>query len=57
MTEQPLEVATWPLVAATLDPNEEEPTALGPLLPCPICGAPGACDYDNDGRPLLHTTA
>lgn len=48
MADQPLEVTTWPLMPA----GEE----LGPMLPCPICGAAGACDYTDDGRPLLHCT-
>ena len=24
--------------------------------PCAECGAAGACAYDNEGRPLIHTT-
>ena len=24
---------------------------------CPICGAEGACAFDADGRPLVHTDA
>ena len=24
--------------------------------PCPVCHAPGACSYDAEGRPLIHTT-
>lgn len=38
------------------------PITLGPLTlapltvePCPICGAQGACSYDAEGRPLIHT--
>lgn len=23
--------------------------------PCPVCGAQGACSYDAEGRPLIHT--
>lgn len=22
--------------------------------PCPVCGQPGACGYDADGRPMIH---
>ena len=24
--------------------------------PCPECGQVGACDYDAEGRPLIHVT-
>ncbi len=24
--------------------------------PCPDCGAPGACGWDSEGRPLIHAT-
>lgn len=24
--------------------------------PCPACGASGACSWDANGRPLIHTT-
>ena len=24
--------------------------------PCPDCGAPGACGWDDEGRPLIHPT-
>ena len=30
-------------------------TQLDPT-PCPVCGEPGACSYDSEGRPLIHTT-
>lgn len=23
--------------------------------PCPLCGEIGACGYDNEGRPLIHS--
>lgn len=23
--------------------------------PCPVCGSDGACAYDTEGRPLIHT--
>lgn len=23
--------------------------------PCPVCGEQGACAYDAEGRPLIHT--
>ena len=42
------------------DPDEDPwaPTAEDPALgsPCPECGAAGACAYDVEGRPLIHTT-
>lgn len=25
--------------------------------PCPLCGAAGACAYDAEGRPMIHTDA
>ncbi len=25
--------------------------------PCPECGEVGACAYDREGRPMIHTTA
>lgn len=24
---------------------------------CPVCGEQGACGYDNEGRPMIHTLA
>lgn len=24
--------------------------------PCPECGSRGACDYDAEGRPMIHAT-
>lgn len=24
--------------------------------PCPECGSRGACGYDDEGRPMIHTT-
>lgn len=41
------------------DPDEYDPAheALGPQLePCPTCGERGACGWDAEGRPLIHTT-
>ena len=42
---------------------DDEPTWDGPDLdvqvsrePCPECGAPGACAWDSEGRPLIHAT-
>lgn len=37
--------------------NDEPPTDLLSLTvePCPVCGAQGACSYDVEGRPLIHT--
>ncbi|HEY9411792.1 MAG TPA: hypothetical protein VIP77_19590 [Jiangellaceae bacterium] len=31
--------------------DDEPPT----VDPCPVCGAAGACSYDAEGRPLIHT--
>jgi hypothetical protein len=35
-----------------------EPPALEAVSlnadPCPVCGEVSACDYDSDGRPLIH---
>ena len=27
---------------------------IGTAPPCPECGSPGACGYDDEGRPLIH---
>ena len=35
------------------DPNEPDIPAD---QPCPECGAPGACGYDEMGRPMIHAT-
>lgn len=41
------------------EPNRSEleldPDASLEVLPCPVCGEPGACSYDSEGRPLIHT--
>lgn len=36
---------------------DAEPIALVALTvePCPVCGEQGACSYDAEGRPLIHT--
>lgn len=43
------------------EPYEYDPTheAIGPTIatPCLECGAPGACAFDADGRPLIHAVA
>jgi len=39
--------------------DAEPPVDLVPLdvEPCPVCGEQGACAYDAEGRPLIHTDA
>lgn len=43
-----------------MPPHEEEPPDLDEpptsldADPCPLCGEAGACDYDAEGRPLIH---
>jgi hypothetical protein len=34
------------------DCADDEPVTVEP---CPVCGAEGACTYDVEGRPLIHT--
>ncbi len=50
----------WERVLATpVEPAEYDPAheAIGPQLePCPTCGERGACGWDAEGRPLIHTT-
>lgn len=36
------------------DPDELERT-MADLTPCPVCHELGACGYDAEGRPLIHT--
>lgn len=38
------------------EPDVEVDT-FSDLEPCPICGEHGACSYDSEGRPLVHTDA
>jgi hypothetical protein len=37
--------------------DDEPPVELTSLEvdPCPVCGSTGACSYDAEGRPLIHT--
>lgn len=35
--------------------EEPEPDESLDMMPCPVCGADGACGYDPDGRPMIHT--
>ena len=37
--------------------DDEPPVDLTSLEvdPCPVCGSAGACSYDAEGRPLIHT--
>jgi hypothetical protein len=36
------------------EPPDIDVESLG-IDPCPVCGEPGACGYDAEGRPLIHT--
>jgi hypothetical protein len=48
----------WADVYPQNDPfDDAEPPAVIPLAvePCPVCGEQGACAYDAEGRPLIHT--
>ena len=38
------------------DYDERDLTPFGTLTPCPVCGEFGACAYDSEGRPMLHTS-
>lgn len=33
----------------------DEDNDWGPPKSCPECGEPGACAYDTEGRPLIHS--
>lgn len=52
----------WVDVAAEMqpvgeaEPDEDSGDFIFADVPCPICDAPGACAYDAEGRPLIHTT-
>jgi hypothetical protein len=37
--------------------GDEPAVDVVPLIvePCPVCGEQGACAYDAEGRPLIHT--
>lgn len=37
------------------DLDEPDVLELHNLAPCDVCGERGACGYDMDGRPLIHT--
>lgn len=34
---------------------EPRPVVSTAVEPCPVCGVQGACAYDAEGRPLIHT--
>lgn len=34
---------------------EPDPDESLEIAPCPICGELGACGYDSEGRPLIHS--
>lgn len=36
--------------------HERDLTAIAHPEPCAECGQPGACAYDDLGRPLIHTS-
>lgn len=37
-----------------IDESDLDETSSLPM-PCPVCGSIEACDYDSEGRPLIHT--
>jgi hypothetical protein len=37
-------------------PDEIQMAELHLSDPCPECGSRGACGYDAEGRPMIHTT-
>jgi hypothetical protein len=43
---------------ADAGPDDEPLDDVGPAYDdgCPTCGARGACGYDHEGRPMIHTT-
>jgi hypothetical protein len=38
------------------DPSHEAVDSDVAASPCPECGASGACDWDSEGRPLIHAS-
>lgn len=40
-----------------LDDTDPPADLVQLLQPCPVCGEQGACSYDAEGRPLIHTDA
>lgn len=37
--------------------EDYEPPEVSKIdIPCTVCGEQGACGYDNEGRPMIHTT-
>lgn len=45
---------TGPVLDEAPDEDVELVSIGGP--PCPACGAAGACGYDAEGRPYIHTS-
>jgi hypothetical protein len=40
-------------------PDDDQGPEIDPQVstdPCPECGALGACAWDSEGRPMIHTT-
>lgn len=57
----PEEIAFWEQasvdivkIAETYDPADEPLRLVVTPDACQDCGATGACDYDADGRPMMH---
>lgn len=36
-------------------PDDDMHSMTAQLDPCPECGQVGACGYDDEGRPMIHT--
>lgn len=46
--------AKGPVLEEPEPPDIDEVSIDGP--PCHLCGAPGACGYDAEGRPYIHAS-
>lgn len=44
-----------PSLGPDIEPPDIDEVSLN-AQPCPVCAADGACAYDDQGRPLIHTT-
>lgn len=44
-----------PLDNVQFPPAEPDPPASLDSTPCGVCGSDGACAWDAEGRPLIHT--
>lgn len=46
----------WDHAFPQSDVEESGPDVVALTVePCPVCGEQGACAYDAEGRPLIHT--